>query len=77
MWTPATRRQYSRAGLRYENQPANVQDRDGAPVVLRLSRRSFPFITKAFADKWDRQSGMPSGAKKVIGRPLKEFAPQV
>ena len=31
-------------------QPANVQDRDGAPVVLRLSRRSFPFITKAFAD---------------------------
>ena len=33
-----------------EPQPANVQDRDGAPVVLRLSRRSFPFITKAFAD---------------------------
>jgi transposase len=33
-----------------EPQPANVQDRDGAPVVLQLSRRSFPFITKAFAD---------------------------
>jgi len=33
-----------------EPQPANVQDRDGAPIVLRLSRRSFPFITKAFAD---------------------------
>ena len=33
-----------------EPQPANVQDRDGAPLVLRLSRRSFPFITKAFAD---------------------------
>ena len=31
-------------------QPANIQDRDGAPLVLRLSRRSFPFITKAFAD---------------------------
>jgi transposase len=31
-----------------EPQPANVQDRDGAPIVLRLSRRSFPFITKAF-----------------------------
>src|ERR687898_897629 len=33
-----------------EPQPANLQDRDGAPVVLRLSRRSFPFVTKAFAD---------------------------
>src|SRR5829696_1282182 len=33
-----------------EPQPANVQDRDGAPLILRLSRRSFPFITKAFAD---------------------------
>ena len=31
-------------------QPADVQVRDGAVPVLRLSRRSFPFITKAFAD---------------------------
>jgi transposase len=31
-------------------QPANVQDRDGAPIVLRLSRRSFPFVVTAFAD---------------------------
>jgi transposase len=37
-------------GLILEPQPANVQDRDGAPVVLRLSRRSFPFVAKAFAD---------------------------
>ena len=37
-------------GLLMEPQPANVQDRDGAPVILRLSRRSFPFIVKAFAD---------------------------
>jgi transposase len=37
-------------GLILEPQPADVQDRDGAPVVLRLSRRSFPFIAKAFAD---------------------------
>ena len=34
-------------------QPANVQDRDGAVPVLRLSRRSFPFISKAFADAGD------------------------
>lgn len=33
-----------------EPQPADIQDRDGAPLVLRLSRRSFPFIIKAFAD---------------------------
>jgi transposase len=37
-------------GLILEPQPADVQDRDGAPFVLRLSRRSFPFIAKAFAD---------------------------
>jgi putative transposase len=33
-----------------EPQPANVQDRDGASLILRMSRCSFPFITKAFAD---------------------------
>jgi len=37
-------------GLLLEPQPADVQDRDGAPIVLRLSRRFFPFIAKAFAD---------------------------
>ena len=29
---------------------ADIQDRDGAGPVLRLSRRTFPFIIKAFAD---------------------------
>lgn len=37
-------------GLILDIQPANIQDRDGAPGVLRLSRRSFPFIEKVFAD---------------------------
>ena len=37
-------------GLILVPQPAKVQDRDGAPVVLRLSRRSFPFIAQALAD---------------------------
>jgi hypothetical protein len=37
-------------GLILEPQPADVQDRDGACVVLRLSRRVFPFIATAFAD---------------------------
>src|SRR3954451_14723017 len=36
-------------GLILEPQSAEIQDRDGAPLVLRLSRRSFPFIAKAFA----------------------------
>jgi hypothetical protein len=36
-------------GLVLEPQPADVQDREGAPIVLRLSR-TFPFVTKAFAD---------------------------
>ena len=31
-------------------QPADVQDRDGAVPVLRLSRHTFPFIATAFAD---------------------------
>lgn len=37
-------------GLVLEPQPADVQDRDGAVPVLGLSRRSFPFVEKAFAD---------------------------
>ncbi len=31
-------------------QPADVQDRDGAVPVFKHSRRSYPFIAKAFAD---------------------------
>lgn len=38
-----------------EPQPDDVQDRDGALVVLRLSRGAVPIITPAFAN-----SGMPA-----------------
>jgi len=31
-------------------QPADIQDRDGAIPVLQVSRKSFPFVKKAFAD---------------------------
>lgn len=34
-------------------QPADVQDRDGAVPVLEQSRRSYPFVAKAFADAGD------------------------
>ena len=37
-------------GLILEPQPADVQGRDGGAMILRLSRRVFPFTTKAFAD---------------------------
>lgn len=30
--------------------PANIQDRDGAIPLLKASRRSFPFVERAFAD---------------------------
>jgi putative transposase len=30
--------------------PASVQDRDGAPPVLRASRGSYPFVERVFAD---------------------------
>src|SRR5918992_5894322 len=47
-----------------EPQPANVQDRDGAPLILRLSRRLFPFITKAFADRGFAGDG-PANATSI------------
>ena len=31
-------------------QPADIQDRDGAIPVLKISRKSYPFVEKAFAD---------------------------
>ena len=34
-------------GLILEPQPADIQDRDGAVAVLRLSRRAFPFYERA------------------------------
>ena len=37
-------------GLEVQVQPASVQDRDGAPPVLKASRARFPFIEKVFAD---------------------------
>jgi hypothetical protein len=47
-------------------QLADVQDGDGAPVVLRLSRPLFPFMIKAFADS-GYAGGAPAQATYVIG----------
>jgi transposase len=60
-----------------EPQPAtmqdpNMQDRDGAPLILRLSRRSFPFLTKAFADMGfagDGPANAPSMTIEIVKTP--------
>ena len=51
-------------GLILEPQPADIQDRDGAVGVLRLSRRSFPFVAKTFADM-GYAGGKPHGATLI------------
>jgi putative transposase len=37
-------------GLTLDNHPANVQDRDGAPPLMRMSRGRWPFVQLAFMD---------------------------
>ena len=59
-----------------EPQPANIQDRDGAPLILRLSRRSFPFITKAFADMGFAGDG-PANATSITIEIVKKPPDQV
>lgn len=53
-------------------QPADVQDRDGAVPVLRLSRRTFPFIAKAFADAGyagDKPASATIVAVEIVRKP--------
>jgi len=59
-------------GLVLEPQPADVQDRDGAIPVLKLSRRSFPFVEKAFADSayaGDRPATATIIAIEIVRKP--------
>jgi putative transposase len=59
-------------GLVLEPQPANVQDQDGAGPVLRLSRRSFPFVAKIFADSGyagDRPAAATIIAVEIVRKP--------
>ena len=53
-------------------QPADVQDRDGAVPVLKQSRRSYPFIAKAFADAGyagDRPASATLIAVEIVRKP--------
>ncbi len=63
-------------GLILEVQPANIQDRDGAPFVLRLSRCFFPFVTKAFADAGFAGDG-PAKATSITVEIVRKPADQV
>jgi transposase len=59
-------------GLVLEPQPADVQDRDGGAILLRLSRRVFPFVAKAFADAGyagDRPAEATSVAVEIVRKP--------
>ena len=56
--------------------PANVQDRDGAIPVLQLSRRSFPCVTKAFADAGyagDRPATATLITVEIVRKPPDQF----
>ena len=37
-------------GLTLDNHPASIQDRDGAPPLMRASRCRWPFVQLAFMD---------------------------
>ena len=53
-------------------QPANIQDRDGAVLVLKQSRRSYPFIVKAFADAGyagDKPAGATLITVEIVRKP--------
>ena len=63
-------------GLILEVQPADVQDRDGAPFMLRLSRYFFPFIAKAFADSGFAGEG-PAEASSIRIEIVRKPAGQV
>ena len=52
-----------------EPHPASVQDRDGGGPLLSLSRRSFPFIERVFADAGyagERVAGATSVALEIV-----------
>ena len=56
-------------GLVIEPHPASVQDRDGGGPLLTLSRRSFPFIERFFADAGyagERVAGATSMALEIV-----------
>src|SRR5918997_1719367 len=64
-----------------EPQPANIQDRDGAPLVLRLSRRSFPSSPR-HSPTWalpgtDLRMRPRSPSRLSESRPIRSASPSI
>lgn len=63
---------------------ANVQDRDGAPVVLASVRRTFPKLRHVFGDQANSGPKLAAGLKalgrwrlEIVKRPVKAHAFEV
>jgi transposase len=57
--------------------PADVQDRDGAKPLLKASRRSFPFIERAFADSAYSGERLAEAAKPILVEVVRKLEGQV
>ena len=59
-------------GLTLDNHPANVQDRDGAPPLMRISRGRWPFVQLAFMDSGyagDRVASATAIRVEIVRKP--------
>ena len=58
--------------LTLDNHPANVQDRDGAPPLMRISRGRWPFVQLAFMDSGyagDRVASATAIRVEIVRKP--------
>ncbi|WP_333669505.1 IS5 family transposase [Elioraea tepidiphila] len=59
-------------GLTLDNHPADIQDRDGGPPLMRLSRRRWPFVRLAFMDSGyagDRVASATAIRVEIVRKP--------
>ena len=59
-------------GLTLDNHPADIQDRDGAPPLMRLSRCRWPFVKLAFMDSGyagDRVANATAIRVEIVRKP--------
>ena len=59
-------------GLTLDNHPASIQDRDGAPPLMRISRRRWPFVQLAFMDSGyagDRVASATAIRLEIVRKP--------
>ena len=59
-------------GLTLDNHPADIQDRDGAPPLMRPSRGRWPFVQLAFMDSGyagDRVANATAIRVEIVRKP--------